>query len=293
MIRNLLVTGVAALVMGLFALLYRQLAPARQTGPMQYRSLAAAGTASGFSSAQAMPSQQGVMLFRQQIRPMLVTVCLKCHDSVKRSGGLDLSRRDTALGGGQTGEAIVPGHPEESLAVQLVTAGEMPKDAPLLTAGQITALKEWIRLGAPYEAEPLAYAPGGDSVSPGPAAMGTATQSSPIMGGGSSSMNNMMMCPCMQMMMQTMGRGASAGIGPPQPSSSNTAAGGPTFNPRTEEQARRRAEEHLERLGNPNLKIGEVNHTVASFEVQVVTQDGSLVNWLIIDKQSGRIRTLY
>jgi len=47
-------------------------------------------------------------------------------------------------------------------------------------------------------------------------------------------------------------------------------------NPRTKDQAWQWAAEYLQSLGNPNLKVGRVNETVAAWEIQVVTESGSL-----------------
>lgn len=101
-----------------------------------------------------------------------------------------------------------------------------------------------------------------------------------------------MMCPCMQMMMSMMQGGTTGGTMGGAGDRSDAAAQ-PFSNPRTEDQARQRAERYLQGLNNPNLKLGEINETAASYEVQVVTKDGSLVNWIIIDKQSGQLKTQY
>jgi len=293
MTRNLLITGIVSVVMGLFTLVYRDLAPPQRGQPMQ--AAAGAGAAGGPSDSQppdSMTPQRGLMLFRDSVRPLLASVCLKCHDSDRRSGGLDLTRRATALDGGETGAGIVPGKPEESLVFQLVTAGEMPEEGPLLSREQVAALKEWIEADAPYEEEPVTAAGAAGTDSPGPATMGSTVQAGGMMGGASSpNAPGMMMCPCMQMMQQMMG--GSGMMGQPPATGQTATADKPYSNPRTAEQARERAEEHLKSSANPNLEIGQVGETVASYEIQVVTQDGSLVNWIIIDKQSGRIRTLY
>lgn len=39
--------------------------------------------------------------------------------------------------------------------------------------------------------------------------------------------------------------------------------------------------------GNPNLKIGQVTEQDGTYEATIVTPDGSLVERLLIDKQSG------
>ncbi len=274
MARNLVVAATVSVIMGLFSVAYRTLPPT-----------------SGGPTMSTAPDAQALMLFRGHVRPILETVCLRCHDSRTRSGGLDLSRREGALAGGDSGEAIVPGRPEESLMVQLVQAGEMPKEGAPLSREQVRALSEWVRLGASYETEPLVYRPPASSSGAFGGAMNAV--SGPAMRGSvfsSQGMGGMMMCPCMQMMQQMMG---AATTGPGAPAGPAGGATRLSVNPRTEEQARRQAEEYLKKLGNPYLQVGKVIETVGSWEIQVVTKDGSLVNWLIIDKQRGELRMMY
>ena len=45
--------------------------------------------------------------------------------------------------------------------------------------------------------------------------------------------------------------------------------------------------------GNPNLKIGDVREKDEVFEARVETQDGSLVEKLLIDKQTGWMKRAY
>ena len=54
--------------------------------------------------------------------------CLDCHSGPDPKGKLDLSRKRTALAGGKSGTAIVPGKPEESLLWERVSSDEMPPE---------------------------------------------------------------------------------------------------------------------------------------------------------------------
>jgi mono/diheme cytochrome c family protein len=91
-----------------------------------------------------------------RVRAILTDSCMSCHDPATKKGGLDLSRRDPALAGGESGEAIVPGRPEASLVIEKVVSGEMPPKGDKLTVEQIDALKKWVAAGAGYDGEPLA-----------------------------------------------------------------------------------------------------------------------------------------
>src|SRR5689334_16622187 len=57
------------------------------------------------------PMEQGAdsALFRTQIKPLLETNCIRCHNSQMKRSGLDLSTREGLLHGGDTGAVIVPG----------------------------------------------------------------------------------------------------------------------------------------------------------------------------------------
>ncbi len=92
-------------------------------------------------------------------RAILEARCLACHDAEKHKGGLDLSRRESALTGGEGGPAIEPGDPGASLLVERIEAGEMPPEVPLEPA-EIAALRDWVAGGAPYASDrPLVAAP--------------------------------------------------------------------------------------------------------------------------------------
>src|SRR5436305_2997867 len=86
----------------------------------------------------------GKLVFREQIRPILTGKCLTCHAGDKKKGGLDLTRRASALAGGKSGPAVLPGKGPESLLFQKLQAQEMPPQNPL-SAEQIEAFRTWIK----------------------------------------------------------------------------------------------------------------------------------------------------
>ena len=55
----------------------------------------------------------------EKARAVLQQHCLSCHGEARISG-LDLRQRESLLKGGDSGPAIVPGHPEESLLYRAV-----------------------------------------------------------------------------------------------------------------------------------------------------------------------------
>jgi hypothetical protein len=102
----------------------------------------------------------GARLFEAEIAPLFVTHCLECHDSLTRKSRLDLSRRATALEGGKSGLAIVPGKSGESRLWKSVESDEMPEDRQPLSAREKALLRQWIDGGATWpveEIDPAAY----------------------------------------------------------------------------------------------------------------------------------------
>jgi hypothetical protein len=93
-----------------------------------------------------------IEFFEARIRPVLVSSCYECHaaDSKIVRGGLQLDSRDASLKGGDSGPAIVPGKPEDSLLIQAIKheSVAMPPESRL--PDQVIAdFEEWIRRGAP------------------------------------------------------------------------------------------------------------------------------------------------
>src|SRR5262245_42111414 len=101
-----------------------------------------------------LASAEEVGTLFQQVRPVLTGKCLSCHGPDKKTGGLDLSRREQGLAGGDTGPALVPGKATESLVYRKLAAGEMPP-ANALSPEQLQAFARWIDAGAPYPVQPL------------------------------------------------------------------------------------------------------------------------------------------
>ena len=53
--------------------------------------------------------------FEQQIAPLLAAHCLECHAGAEPKAGLDLSRHEAALRGGENGVVLVPGDHDAGL----------------------------------------------------------------------------------------------------------------------------------------------------------------------------------
>jgi cytochrome c553 len=90
--------------------------------------------------------------FEKEIRPLLVETCQRCHGAEKSKGGLKLIDRAAILHGGDSGPAIVPGEPEESLLIRAVRYLDEPKMPPTkrLSATAVAKLERWVAQGAPW-----------------------------------------------------------------------------------------------------------------------------------------------
>lgn len=92
--------------------------------------------------------------FERKIRPVLVEHCYECHSGQARKigGGLRLDHRQGTRAGGDSGPAIEPGQPAESLLLSAIRytddALKMPPKGKLPDA-IITDIETWISLGAP------------------------------------------------------------------------------------------------------------------------------------------------
>lgn len=90
--------------------------------------------------------------FEKQVRPLLAARCFECHGAEKQKAGLRIDSRDALLTGGDSGAAIVPGKPEDSLLVRAIGYTGDVKMPPKskLPAAEIAILTEWVRRGAAW-----------------------------------------------------------------------------------------------------------------------------------------------
>lgn len=92
-----------------------------------------------------------IEFFEKKIRPVLVAKCYECHSTVAADvkGGLTLDSRDALRKGGDSGPAVVPGKPEESLLYSALTydSFEMPPNEKL-PDDVIQDFRTWILSGA-------------------------------------------------------------------------------------------------------------------------------------------------
>jgi hypothetical protein len=117
-------------------------------------SLLVAFTITTHASADS-PTPEQIDFFESSVRPILVEHCYECHSAEAEDveASLLLDSKAGWMTGGDSGPAIVPGKPKESLLVEAVhyqedvISGMPPKSK--LPQKKIDILEQWIAMGAP------------------------------------------------------------------------------------------------------------------------------------------------
>ncbi|MGB3120676.1 MAG: c-type cytochrome domain-containing protein, partial [Verrucomicrobiales bacterium] len=107
------------------------------------------------SGSAGLRAQDAPVDFVRDIQPILEFNCVNCHNADDAKGGLRFDSRDAFLKGGDGGDAMLPGKPEKSLMVELISLPKddddvMPSKGRLLHAHEIDKVKKWIAAGAPW-----------------------------------------------------------------------------------------------------------------------------------------------
>ena len=102
-----------------------------------------------------VPAAASPVREREVMAAILGAKCLPCHGRRRQEAALDLRTREGLLKGGQSGPAVVPGKPEESLLVRRIRAQEMPPphlqeqfSVRGLTSVEFEKVQAWIAQGA-------------------------------------------------------------------------------------------------------------------------------------------------
>ncbi len=115
-----------------------------------------ATAAIGTGDPPTAPPPRAVIDYARDVQPILAKNCVSCHGPDKQRGGLRLDRSADALKGGDSGKAIVPGKPGESLLVKKITSADagdrMPQGRDPLSDTDIRTLTAWIAGGAKWPA---------------------------------------------------------------------------------------------------------------------------------------------
>ena len=92
---------------------------------------------------------EGLSLFKERVRPVLISQCLECHGGKAKKGDFDLSDRKPLIESG-----VIDGGGKACQLYKLITHAEephMPSKKPKLADADIENIARWIDLGAPYD----------------------------------------------------------------------------------------------------------------------------------------------
>lgn len=84
--------------------------------------------------------------FEKDVLPIFETYCSSCHGN---SAGLSLETYENVTKGSNHGAVIIPGDPQRSPLIRLVSSGTMPYGGPPLSQEQIQVLVNWVGSGTP------------------------------------------------------------------------------------------------------------------------------------------------
>lgn len=86
--------------------------------------------------------------YSRDIYPLVERRCIKCHGGDFPSEGLSMDSYESLMSGSQNGLVIVAGDANNSLIIEMIESGEMPKRGQDLTVEQINLIRQWIDEGA-------------------------------------------------------------------------------------------------------------------------------------------------
>jgi hypothetical protein len=115
-----------------------------------------AGLSAGTTFAADDAQRSAMKFFENEVRPILVKRCFDCHSKTKQKGGLRVDHIGFLKSGGDTGPALVPGHPEKSALMEAIRYADEDFQMPPKNNGgkmpdaEIAVLEKWIKIGAPW-----------------------------------------------------------------------------------------------------------------------------------------------
>lgn len=105
-------------------------------------------------SAPVVTQQDKKTVFQHVLMPIFEAKCNNCHNEDKSKGGLRMDSFALLLQGGDSGAGLVPGKPDESLALERILLPEEddehmpPEGKEQMTAEEVALFRWWIEQGA-------------------------------------------------------------------------------------------------------------------------------------------------
>ena len=88
------------------------------------------------------------MSFSGDVLPIFERSCVKCHGGQETKVSLVLKTYADLMQGSENGDVIVPGDPLNSVLIDMITKGKMPKKGPRLLPAEIRTISDWVAAGA-------------------------------------------------------------------------------------------------------------------------------------------------
>jgi len=104
----------------------------------------------------AAPAGGETVSFVSDVAPFMVNICGRCHMGNNPRGGFNMATFEGLMRGGDSGQVIEPGKPDDSRLWLMVSNKEQPRMPPgqlLITRPNYEALTTWIKEGAKFDGE--------------------------------------------------------------------------------------------------------------------------------------------
>jgi hypothetical protein len=107
-------------------------------------------------AAPAPGSDDTIVSYAKDVRPIFARNCVECHDEDDPSSGLVLTFVAAMKKGGKRGAAVAPGSPDDSLMIMFMKGLREPQMPPenLLSSEEIAVVEKWIKQGAKDDSTP-------------------------------------------------------------------------------------------------------------------------------------------
>ncbi len=116
--------------------------------------LLAGALSAGPASAEDAASKDAAtkVTYDDDVKPIFRAKCFNCHNTDKKTAGLDLTGYTSMMQGGASGAAVEAGDPSTSYLWMVVaheTEPYMPPNSPKMDDATLGVIRKWIELGAP------------------------------------------------------------------------------------------------------------------------------------------------